>query len=73
MPISKIMDSVREHRVDMLVMTTQGHGGPTHWRLGRVVEGVLQHGRVPVLIVPVQAATTQSVKVGYEEVDVVTS
>ena len=72
MPVPKIIDSAREHRVDMIVMTTQGHGGPTHWRLGRVVEGVLQQGRMPVLIVPVQAAVSQAVKVGSDHADLVT-
>lgn len=67
MPGAKITANAREHHVDVIVMTTQGRGGLVRWRLGQVAEEVLQQGRMPILLTPVQAAPAQLSKVESQE------
>jgi nucleotide-binding universal stress UspA family protein len=55
MPAAKIIEEAHTHQASLIVMTTQGRGGPVCWRLGRVAEKVIHCGRLPVMVVPPSA------------------
>ena len=59
LPGDKIIAEAHTHQVQLIVMTTQGRGGLVPWRLGKVAEEVIHHGRLPVLLVPPSAETEQ--------------
>lgn len=48
-PADVILDTVREQRVDLVVMGTHGHSGLAHVLLGSVAERVVQRAACPVL------------------------
>ena len=50
-PVDRILDYVREHAVDLIVMGTHGRGRVGHLLLGSVVERVIRRATVPVLTV----------------------
>jgi nucleotide-binding universal stress UspA family protein len=49
--VEEILDSVQNHKVDLIVMTTHGKTGISRWFFGSVAEKVLQHSAVPVLMI----------------------
>ncbi|MCC7007429.1 MAG: universal stress protein [Acidobacteria bacterium] len=56
--VEEILDYVKRHPVDMIVMGTHGRGLAGRWLLGSVADRVVRHSPVPVLTVP--AAGTAS-------------
>jgi len=51
-PADVIVDFVRRHKIDLIVMATHGRTGMNHFFLGSVAEHVIRTTPVPVLIVP---------------------
>ncbi|WP_348944868.1 universal stress protein [Chitinibacter sp. FCG-7] len=50
--IAKVLvEDATRWQAHLLVMGTHGYGGLTHLLLGSVAEGVMQHTRIPVLLV----------------------
>lgn len=47
-----ILNTARDERCDLIVVTTHGYSGFNRWRLGRVAAQVARHAPVPVLIAP---------------------
>ena len=47
-----IVDYARDHGIDLIVMSTRGHGGIKRLFVGSVTDGVIRSGHVPVLVVP---------------------
>lgn len=50
-PVDRILDYVRDHRVDLVVVGTHGRGMVGHLLLGSVAERVIRRAGVPVLTV----------------------
>jgi nucleotide-binding universal stress UspA family protein len=50
-PVDRILDYVRDHRVDLVVVGTHGRGLVGHLLLGSVAERVIRRAGVPVLTV----------------------
>ncbi len=50
-PVDRILDYVRAHQIDLIVMGTHGRGMVGHLLLGSVVERVIRRATVPVLTV----------------------
>jgi nucleotide-binding universal stress UspA family protein len=46
--------------IDLTILATHGRSGLTRWSLGSVAERLVQHGRVPVLLVRVQPRDTST-------------
>jgi nucleotide-binding universal stress UspA family protein len=58
-----IVDLAANEGVDLIVMTTHGYSGFTHWMMGSITERVLRHAPCPVLVIrcedkPAQVAIT---------------
>ena len=51
-PAQNIIDYVQEHSINLVVMTTHGHGGIRRMLVGSVTERVVHSCEVPVLVVP---------------------
>ena len=51
-PDIEIMNYLAKRKVDLVVMTTHGRSGISHWLMGSVAERVMRHSPVPVLVVP---------------------
>lgn len=49
-PASWIVEQVRVHHADLVVMSTHGRTGPGRWLLGSVAEAVVARSPVPVLV-----------------------
>lgn len=49
-PIDKITAHAREHEIDLVVMSTHGRTGASHWLLGSVAERVVRSAPCPVLV-----------------------
>ena len=49
-PALCILEAVTEHRADMIVMTSHGRSGFSHWVFGSVAEHVARQAHVPVLV-----------------------
>ena len=47
-----ILDYVKEHGIDLIVMGTYGHMGLRHYLLGSVAEKVVRRAKMLVLTVP---------------------
>ncbi len=47
-----IVKHAKDERIDLIVMSTRGHGGIKHLLLGSVADRVVHESKVPVLIVP---------------------
>ena len=47
-----IIDYAKQHGIDLIVMSTHGHGGLKRLLLGSVTDRVIRAGEVPVLVVP---------------------
>lgn len=46
-----ILDHCEQHDVDLIMMSTHGHGALSHWLLGSVAEKVIHHAKIPVFLV----------------------
>ncbi len=51
-PAQNIIDYVKEHSINLVVMSTHGHGGIRRLLLGSVTDRVIRSCEVPVLVVP---------------------
>ena len=51
-PAQNIIDYVKEHSINLVVMTTHGHGGVRRLLVGSVTDRVIRSCEVPVLVVP---------------------
>jgi nucleotide-binding universal stress UspA family protein len=60
-PIEQILHAVVEHRVDLIVMTSEGEGKNRHIGLGSTVRAVANRSPVPVFIVRNSAPGTRNV------------
>ena len=47
-----IVDYVKDHHVDLVVMSTHGHGGVRRLLMGSVTDRVIRSCEAPVLVVP---------------------
>jgi nucleotide-binding universal stress UspA family protein len=47
---SKLIDLAGSKQVDLIVLTSHGHSGLTHWALGSVAQKIARHAEVPVLL-----------------------
>ena len=45
-----LCEYVEAQRVDLVVMSTHGRGGPSRWWLGSVADGMLRHLSTPILL-----------------------
>jgi nucleotide-binding universal stress UspA family protein len=52
-PTSTITLLSEEEQVDMIMLTTHGRGGLSHFMMGSVAERVVQNTRLPVFVIPV--------------------
>jgi len=52
---SNIIDTGKKVKADMVVMSTHGRSGISHFLLGSVAEKVLRHGDLPLLLVNARA------------------
>ena len=50
-PAQDILDVAKEEDVDLIVMSSHGHGGLARWTFGSVADKVLRHSPCPVLLV----------------------
>jgi len=48
-----IVQYAAQHEIDLIVMSTRGHGGFNRWVLGSTADGVVRKAPVPVLLVRV--------------------
>jgi nucleotide-binding universal stress UspA family protein len=46
-----ILDHCARNKIDLIVMSTHGHGLVGHWLLGSVAEKVIHHAATPVFLV----------------------
>jgi nucleotide-binding universal stress UspA family protein len=51
-PVDQIIEAVGRLNADVIVMGTQGSGGPKRLFFGSTADGVLRRSTVPVLVVP---------------------
>ena len=47
-----VIDYAKQHGVDLIVMSTHGHGGLKRMLLGSTTDRVIRSGELPVLVVP---------------------
>ena len=47
-----IIDYAKQHGVDLVIMSSHGHGGLKRMLLGSTTDRVIRSGEVPVLVVP---------------------
>ncbi len=52
MAVDDIVEQAELRKADFIVMGSHGHGALYHLFSGSVVNGVLQHTKVPVLVIP---------------------
>lgn len=50
-PYSKVMEYVKQHNIDLVVMGTHGRGALGHALMGNVAERLVRHAPCPVLVV----------------------
>jgi len=55
-PAMKVLEAAREHKADLIIMSTHGTTGFAPWLFGSVTHRVLSHSEVPVLMVVPQGA-----------------
>ena len=51
-PHDYIIDYAKQHGIDLIVMSTHGHGGLKRLLLGSITDKVIRAGAMPVLVVP---------------------
>ena len=47
---AKLLELAQTRQADLIVLTSHGHSGLTHWALGRVTQKVARHAQIPVLV-----------------------
>ena len=50
-PADNILQYIKQHRPDLVIMATHGRGGLTRWWLGSVSEKIVSQSEVPVLLI----------------------
>ncbi len=50
-PDEAIIDYARKNLVDLIIMSTHGRSGISHWEIGGVAKGVVNNATMPVLLV----------------------
>ena len=50
-PDEAIIDYARKNLVDLIIMSTHGRSGVSHWEIGSVARGVVNNATMPVLLV----------------------
>jgi nucleotide-binding universal stress UspA family protein len=60
--VEQILEYIRKHRIDLVVIGTHGRGMVGHLLLGSVAERVMQHSPVPVLSVHGKAGRAKGAK-----------
>jgi nucleotide-binding universal stress UspA family protein/predicted transcriptional regulator len=58
-PASEILSEIETSHIDMIVMTTHGHTGPTRWLMGSVADEIFRHTHRPVLLVSVRTVASR--------------
>ncbi len=53
--VDSILEQVRKHEADLIVMATHGRGVMYQVLVGSISEGVIRRARCPILLVPVKA------------------
>ncbi len=53
-PVGLILKQARDHKVDMIIMGSHGHGAIYNLLVGSVTQGVLKSANIPVLVIPSQ-------------------
>ncbi|MDD5590989.1 MAG: universal stress protein [Dehalococcoidales bacterium] len=51
-----ILDYAQENRMDLIIMSTHGRSGISHWAFGSVASRVTHHSPVPVFLAPPKEA-----------------
>ena len=51
-PHEHVIDYAKQHGVDLIIMSTHGHGGLKRMLLGSTTDRVIRSGELPVLVVP---------------------
>ncbi|MFW6103192.1 MAG: universal stress protein [Chloroflexota bacterium] len=51
-PAAAILDYIEKNGIDLVIMSSHGHTGPSKWFIGSVAEKVLQRSPVPVFLIP---------------------
>ncbi len=59
-PAMKILEAAKEHKADLIIMSSHGTSGFAPWLFGSVTHRVLSHSAVPVLMVVPQGARAHS-------------
>jgi nucleotide-binding universal stress UspA family protein len=49
-PAEEILNYAKNNQVDMVIMSTHGRSGVSHWLIGSVTERVVRHCVAPVLV-----------------------
>ncbi len=50
-PADMILDYIKENKIDLVVMSTNGKSGITRWTVGSVTDKIVRNSGAPVLIV----------------------
>jgi nucleotide-binding universal stress UspA family protein len=50
-PAQEILEYIDENLIDLVIMSSHGHSGPSSWFLGNVADRIIKHSKVPVLVV----------------------
>jgi nucleotide-binding universal stress UspA family protein len=45
-----ILEHCEQYKIDLIVMSTHGHGAVGHWLLGSVAEKVVHHTKTPIFL-----------------------
>ena len=59
-PAEDVLKVVNSEKVDLIVMSSHGHGGQAHWTFGGVADKVVRHSPCPLLIVRYVSSGTAS-------------
>ena len=51
-PAEEIINYAQSSVVDLIIMSTHGRSGVSHWAFGSVADKVIRHSEIPVLIRP---------------------
>ena len=51
-PAAAILDYIEKNGIDLVIMSSHGHSGPSKWFIGSVAEKVLRRSPIPVFLIP---------------------
>ena len=57
-PADQIIDYAEKANIDLIVMSSHGHGGTSRWRFGGVSSEVMNESYIPLLLIRTSIATT---------------